>query len=77
MPTTSAHATITPDPVVRLENYFQEPYNLAIATARTCYSSKVISTEDVGRDEQTRAQRDRIAEKIGRASCRERVCQYV
>ncbi len=62
-----AVTTLTPEPLVRLENYFQQPYNLAIATARTCYSSQVISTEEVGRDEKTRAQRDRIAESIYRA----------
>ena len=63
----NAVATFTPEPVVRLENYFQQPYNLAIATARTCYSSQVISPEDVGRDEKARLQRDRIAESIYRA----------
>jgi len=58
---------MTPEPVVRLENYFQEPYNLAIATARTCYSSKVISSGDVGKDDKSREQRDRIAESIYKA----------
>ena len=67
MPSSPIVSTITPDPVVRLENYFQDPYNLAIATARTCYSSKVISSEDVGRDDQSREQRDRIAESIYKA----------
>jgi len=64
---TTTRATITPEPIVRLENYFQEPYNLAIATARTCYSSKVIGPQDVGRDEKSREQRDRIAESIYKA----------
>lgn len=64
---TTARSTITPDPVVRLENYFQQPYNLAVATARTCYSSRVISSEDVGKDEKSREQRDRIAESIYKA----------
>jgi thymidylate synthase ThyX len=50
-----------------LENYFQQPYNLAVATARTCYSSKVISPEDVDRDASSREQRDRIAESIYKA----------
>src|SRR3989338_5574969 len=68
MPTQTVHATITPEPVVRLENYFQEPYNLAIAAARTCYSSKVIAADDVGKDEKSREQRDRIAESIYKAS---------
>ncbi len=63
----TTHATMTPEPVVRLENYFQDPYNLAIATARTCYSSRVISSEDVDKDEQARLQRDRIAESIYKA----------
>src|SRR3990167_2699943 len=63
----TTHTTLSPEPVVRLENYFQDPYNLAIATARTCYSSRVISSEDVGKDDQSRAQRDRIAESIYKA----------
>jgi len=67
MSSTSVHATISPEPVVRLEHYFQQPYNLAVATARTCYSSTVISPADVGKDEQARAQRDRIAESIYKA----------
>ena len=67
MPETSHLATFSPEPIVRLENYFREPYNLAIATARTCYSSQVVSPEDVDRDDKTRAQRDRIAESIYKA----------
>ena len=67
MPSAIAPATITPEPVVRLENYFQEPYNLAIATARTCYSSRVISARDVDKDDKSREQRDRIAESIYKA----------
>src|SRR3989338_9001039 len=67
MSSTATQTTITPEPVVRLENYFQDPYNLAVATARTCYSSKVISSDDVGKDDQSKAQRDRIAESIYKA----------
>jgi len=67
MPAIMEQKTVTPEPVVRLENYFQQPYNLAVATARTCYSSKVISPEDVDRDEPSREQRDRIAESIYKA----------
>lgn len=48
-------------PVVRLENAFAEPFNNAVATARTCYSSKVISTKDVVKDERAIALRDEIA----------------
>jgi thymidylate synthase ThyX len=64
---TTTRATITPEPIVRLAHYFREPYNLAIATARTCYSSRVIAPEDVDRDEAARTQRDRIAESIYKA----------
>jgi len=67
MPTTTAQSTLTPEPVVRLENYFQDPYSLAVATARTCYSSRVISTDDVNKDDKSREQRDRIAESIYKA----------
>ena len=48
-------------PVVRLENSFAEPFNNAIATARTCYSSKVISAQDVVKDDRAIALRDEIA----------------
>ncbi len=54
-------AIFAPEPIVTLANYFQEPYNLAVATARTCYASRVISADEVGKDEQARAVRDRIA----------------
>ena len=48
-------------PVVRLVNAFEEPYNNAVATARTCYAARVITPQDVQRDAGARAQRDAIA----------------
>ena len=45
---------ITPEPEVILVNYFEKPYDNAIAAARTCYSSKVILPEDVSKDEKSR-----------------------
>lgn len=48
-------------PVVRLVNAFAEPYDNAVATARTCYSPRVVAPEDVRRDERARAQRDAVA----------------
>src|SRR5579859_7536852 len=48
-------------PLVRLENAFAEPFNNAVATARTCYSSKVITPADVRKDEKAIALRDSIA----------------
>src|SRR5262245_51500187 len=54
-------APVFPAPEVRLQSAFADPYNNAVATARTCYSSVVVTPEDVGRDESSRSQRDRIA----------------
>src|SRR3954462_466351 len=53
---------LSPAPVVRLENTFREPFNNAIATARTCYSSKVVTAADVVKDERAIALRDEIAQ---------------
>ena len=55
------------EPVVKLINYFREPYNNAIASARTCYSSNVVYPDDVDKDEKARKQRDKIAESIYKA----------
>ena len=54
---------VSPPPVVRLVNAFAEPFNNAVATARTCYSSKVVTAADVARNEASRRQRDRIAQQ--------------
>ena len=59
--------TFTPEPVVILENAFQDPYNNSVATARTCYSSQVIHAEDVSKDEAARPRRDAIAQSIYKA----------
>src|SRR5215467_13926290 len=58
---------LSPEPVVYLENAFQDPYNNAVATARTCYSSQVIHSGDVAKDEATRLRRDAIAQSIYKA----------
>jgi len=55
---------LSPEPVVKLENWFSSAYNNAVATARTCYSSKVIYSADVGKDDKSRKQRDTIAASI-------------
>src|SRR5882762_5370273 len=52
---------LSPEPIVILENAFQRPYDNAVATARTCYSSKVITADEVSKDEPTRIRRDAIA----------------
>lgn len=50
-------------PIVKLEGVITDPYNLAVATARTCYSSKgIIRSRDVVISEKARALRDRIAD---------------
>lgn len=49
-------------PDVKLVGTIQSPYDLSVATARTCYSSKgIISPEEVSKDETARVLRDRIA----------------
>src|SRR3954468_21206565 len=54
---------LSPPPKVTLTNGFLEPYDNAVATARTCYSSRVITPSDVRKDEKARALRDRIAQE--------------
>lgn len=59
---------LSPPPDIQLVNVFSEPYNNSVATARTCYASKVITVADVtgeGQPEDVQLkrqqQRDRIA----------------
>ena len=53
----------SPAPKVTLTNGFIEPFDNAIATARTCYNSRIITAEEVRRDEKARALRDRLAQE--------------
>lgn len=49
-------------PIVKLEAVIQDPYDLAVATARTCYSAKgIVRVPDVRKDEQAVALRDKIS----------------
>jgi flavin-dependent thymidylate synthase len=57
----------SPEPSVRLVNAFQNSYDNAVATARTCYSPTVVTAADVARDEKSRAQRDAIAASVYKA----------
>jgi flavin-dependent thymidylate synthase len=59
--------SLSPEPIVKLENAFQNPFDNAVATARSCYSSRVVTSEDVSKDEKSRAKRDEIAESIYKA----------
>jgi thymidylate synthase ThyX len=60
-----ATGTFTPGPDVKLVNAFTRPYENAIATARTCYSSQgLVTPDDVAGNPQ---QRDRLARSIYRA----------
>jgi thymidylate synthase ThyX len=53
-----------PEPEVELLSALPDPYNTVVAAARTCYSSKVVTPGDVGRDEKARELRDRIYDGI-------------
>jgi len=57
----------SPEPIVKLENAFRDPFDNAVAAARTCYSSRVITSQDVSKDERSREVRDKIAESIYKA----------
>ena len=57
----------SPAPRATLTNGFVEPFDNAMATARTCYNSRIITAEDVRRDEKARALRDRLAHETYQA----------
>ncbi|MFT3841337.1 MAG: FAD-dependent thymidylate synthase [Myxococcaceae bacterium] len=50
-----------PPKVTLVKGFGSDAFDNAIATARTCYSSKIITAADVSKDERSRALRDRIA----------------
>jgi thymidylate synthase ThyX len=50
-------------PKVTLTQGFTEPFDNAVATARTCYNSRIITAEDVRKDDKAKALRDRIAKE--------------
>ncbi len=57
-----AETFLSDPPEVTLAGVIEEPYNLAIAAARTCYSSSgILTTHDVMKDEKAIALRDKIA----------------
>jgi thymidylate synthase ThyX len=64
---TSNVTALSPEPVVILENAFHDPYDNAVATARTCYSSKVIHASDVSATPESKIRRDAIAQSIYQA----------
>lgn len=53
--------TVSPAPRVTLLGGPAQPYNTALAAARTCYSSRLIHADEVGATPQSRDLRDRIA----------------
>ena len=52
---------VSPEPEVALVWATPRPLDNAVATARTCYSSRPIGVDEVARDEKARALRDRLA----------------
>ncbi|MBF0492366.1 MAG: FAD-dependent thymidylate synthase [Deltaproteobacteria bacterium] len=59
----SSQKFISEEPLVKLEATIRDPYDLAVATARTCYSSQgIIRVEDVRKDERAKQLRDKIAQ---------------
>ncbi len=60
-PSSATEVLASVAPSVRLVNAFAAPYDNAVATARTCYASRVVEAADVGRDADATKQRDAIA----------------
>lgn len=54
-------ALLSEVPLVTLTKSFTQPYDNAIATARTCYSSKIIFDADVSKNDSAKELRDKIA----------------
>jgi thymidylate synthase ThyX len=60
----SRPVTFDPEPEVELLSAPADPYATIVAAARTCYSSKVVTPADVGKDDHAREVRDRIYDGI-------------
>src|SRR3970282_298720 len=43
----------TTQPRVTLRNYFEKPFDSAIAAARTCYSTRIISPDEITEKQRT------------------------
>ena len=52
-----------PPKVTLVKGFGSDAYDNAIATARTCYNSRIITAEDVRKDDKAKALRDRIAQE--------------
>lgn len=52
---------ISESPTALLTKTFETPFDNAVATARTCYSSRIIYDEDVRKSEKAKVLRDKIA----------------
>ncbi|MCP5467797.1 MAG: FAD-dependent thymidylate synthase [Deltaproteobacteria bacterium] len=56
------------NPIVKLEAVIQDPYDLAVATARTCYSAKgIIRVPDLHKSDRSLALRDKISQSTREA----------
>ncbi len=58
---------LSPEPAARLLNAFAKPFSTSVAAARTCYSSEVVTPQDVEKDERSRERRHALADSIYRA----------
>ncbi|MHB8417656.1 MAG: FAD-dependent thymidylate synthase [Myxococcales bacterium] len=60
-------ALLSPPPRAVLTNAFGAPFDNAVATARTCYAPRLVTTAEVAKDERAREIRDRIARETYQA----------
>ncbi|HUB06095.1 MAG TPA: FAD-dependent thymidylate synthase [Myxococcales bacterium] len=63
----SPASLLSPPPQAVLTNAFGLPFDNAVATARTCYAPRIVTTADVSKDERAREVRDRIARETYQA----------
>ncbi|MDR0966238.1 MAG: FAD-dependent thymidylate synthase [Myxococcales bacterium] len=63
MPPIAFTAFASPAPIVRLVNAFERPLDNAVATARTCYSPRIVEPHEVAATDKARALRDRLADE--------------
>jgi len=66
-PISSGGGVVFSTPVVRLVHCFRDSYSNAVATARSCYSPTLVTTDQVNKDEASRVRRDVLAADIYRA----------
>lgn len=67
MSLSSRASFLTPPPSAVLTNTFTRTFDNSVAAARTCYAPRIISSDEVAKDDRAREVRDRIARETYQA----------